>query len=235
MVVKIILQIFFFAIVACDYSSVFATTSLVSDRTLFNSSDFVDWASFDADNPTIESQGKNLSIQASRTNSNEATSNNKLRSLEEGITWNGDFLLAENLLVWEDLSLGGLRLLFSTDVFGVGAQIGDNFYLPFNWEIITYDVTGAIISVVSVDGQSIITHDNSAKFVGIVSDIGNIRAIEFHSDNQGGVGQDWAINTLGIIPNHYPTSTTVPEPETISLFLLGCLLFFVSNLKKCLV
>jgi hypothetical protein len=130
--------------------------------------------------------------------------------------WNGNFAAGDNLL------FGGptLTLTFERPIFGLGAQVGLDFGpTPFTATMSLYDPLGFLITTISVAAFEDTTHDNSAVFLGALSNI-PIKSVILDAvpDPNGG----FAINRLDLV--------TAPEPESRVIFglvaacilLVGC-------------
>jgi hypothetical protein len=153
----------------------------------------------------------------SSTNGVNATvtdSYQNMQVLQEGSTWfgnfaPGDFLLYSNIAD-DPFHDETMTITFATAVQAAGAQITSNFYGPFVARILTND--GSFFDIPGVmDGNE----DNSAPFLGAISDSANITGITFSMQVNGGAG--FAINDLRLLAG----AGAVPEPSTWAMILLG--------------
>lgn len=128
----------------------------------------------------------------------------------------GDFILFTGLLPNQFPAPGNpgpLTLSFETPVRGAGAQIAVDDTLIFSAFIAAFDRDNNLLGTFSAPGTSSLTLDNSALFLGALSDTANISRIEFSASvPERAIG----INTLSV------QTAAVPEPSsTAALILTG--------------
>ncbi|WP_298270768.1 PEP-CTERM sorting domain-containing protein [Geobacter sp.] len=133
----------------------------------------------------------------------------------QGSSWAGNFGTGETLL-WTMHTDGPMILDFNAGVNGVGAQIQSNYYGDFLATIEAFDLTGASLGAYTVLGRSDDDGNDSALFLGVLSDLPNIDKIAFNvTRGSAAGGNDFAIN--GPVVNGQPTPAPVPEPATLLL------------------
>ena len=195
--------------------------TFLSDRASLGSNDQIDWSSLGPlDDPFDPVSGFNI-----LPNSFSATSQNGLELFldippaEPGITppfvfrtlpapgietnyGTGDFILFTGLLPAPPPAPGNpgpLTITFDTPVLGAGAQIAVDDIFDFTAFISAFDDSDRLLGTFSVPGTSSVELDDSAVFLGIVSDTPNISRLVFSSDiPNSAIG----INNLSIVnPN----------------------------------
>ena len=128
--------------------------------------------------------------------------------------WSGNFGLSEELL-WTQ-GAGPLTLDFSSPVAGAGAQIQSDVFGPFTAFIYAYDSLNNLLGFYTLPGFAAPTTDDSAIFIGILSDSANISRIVFSVPDTSSA-EDFAISNVRVQGD----APSVPEPATLTLFGLG--------------
>lgn len=119
---------------------------------------------------------------------------------------------------------GPLSITFAQPVLGGGTQIAVDDTNNFIASISAFDEDGLLLDTFSAPGTSSLEVDNSALFLGVLSETPNIKQLVF---NTSVPNRAIGINSLSIV------STSVPEPvSTIALGLVGLSLLSVKK-KKC--
>jgi len=129
--------------------------------------------------------------------------------LNQNSGWFGNFGAGEQLL-FTNFNSGPLRIEFSDLVGGVGAQIQRNAFGAFTATIEAFDANDLSLGLFNLAGNSTGAGDDSAIFIGILSDFADITAIEFNVSG----GANFAINAPRI-------EQGVPAPEPASLAIWG--------------
>ncbi len=128
----------------------------------------------------------------------------------------GDFILLTGLTLGIFPSLGNpgpLSITFDNPVEGAGTQIAVDDTLSFTALIAAFDSDNNQIGAFSLPGNSSLALDNSAIFIGLLSDTPNIKRLVFSTSVPN---RAIGINTLSI------RSTPIPESDTVvALGLLG--------------
>lgn len=115
---------------------------------------------------------------------------------------------------------GGITLTFDRPVLGVGTQIAVDDTASFTAFLEVFDVGGLLLDTFELNGTSSTVPDNSAIFLGVISDLDLIGSVRYFSDAQGvAIG----INQLSLI--------TVPEFSS-PIAMLGLGLFLLGNANK---
>ena len=81
-----------------------------------------------------------------------------------------------------------MRIEFDTLVAGAGTQIQKISFGTFEGMIEAFDSRGASLGSFSLTGESESTGDNSAIFIGVLTDCNRIKAIELNVDPAGNRG-----------------------------------------------
>lgn len=204
---------------------------LVTDRTTFAGTDFYDWTQLGSANTSIP----NVGFPGAAVTSNGGLAARlsipagTLTRVDEGNGWLGNFAIGAPLLFSNNTSnsfiaLNWLDIKFSSPVAGAGAQIGTYFRGAFQAQIDAFDSSGGLLQSSSFIGDSNSNGDNSAIFIGLLSDSINISKIRFQAYTKSGIG--FAINQLDITNSPLVTvkaPTGVPEPGVLLLFGFGLL------------
>ena len=198
-------------------------STIVWDGVGFN--DYFDWGQV-----RVVDGGGNAVAQASP----EAVTSNLGRSgsisdggtftgLIEGTDWFGSFAIGDNVLFTGDpnnlfAAASVFTMDFTTAVAGVGVQITSNFFGAFTASLEVFDGLTSL-GVFNVGGVMNGAEDDSAPFLGALSDNANINRAVFTLTSNTGAG--FGVNRL--LTTDTPGETAVPEPATIILFGLGIL------------
>jgi hypothetical protein len=97
---------------------------------------------------------------------------------------------------------GPITITFAQPVWGAGSQIAVDDTPSFNAFLDVYDPIGTLLQTFTIAGISSTLPDNSAKFLGVLSDQANISKLIYRIDTPN---RAIAINQLGIV--------VVPEPS----------------------
>jgi hypothetical protein len=106
--------------------------------------------------------------------------------------------------------LGPIQFLFDGPISGFGAQIQSNTFVAFTATIEAFDSGNNSLGVFNLGGTSTAAGDDSAIFIGILSNLPDIWRVDIDV-----VGLDFAING----PRIQAEPGVVPEP--FSLLLMG--------------
>lgn len=116
-------------------------------------------------------------------------------------TWVGNFKQDDGVLT-TDHDIGPLVITFDTAVKGAGAQIqADGSPRDFKGRIQAFDSRGKRVAQYDRDGPSNNLNDNSAIFIGVLSNIANIKRIELSTvsiNPSPNKSTDFAINQLDL-------------------------------------
>jgi hypothetical protein len=125
--------------------------------------------------------------------------------------WNGNFGTGESLL-WSFFG-GPMTLTFNTAITGFGMQIEADDFGAFTARIEAFDAANVSLGVFSRAGTATANGDDSAIFLGILSDVRDVRSIRLSLTSSAGDISDFAINS--------PIIQDTPVPEPTSMVLLG--------------
>ncbi|VAV90778.1 hypothetical protein MNBD_ALPHA02-147 [hydrothermal vent metagenome] len=198
---------------------------LIADRTSLGGTDYYDWALLGGSYTPIS-----IGTVVTSNNGLQATlsiPSGDMEKVDQGSSWAGNFVRDDPLVATNGNS-GPLTIDFDGLVSGAGAQIQWDAYGAFTAEITAFDSLGGLLASYSLDGRSTNISDNSAIFIGILSDTLNIAMLTFNLTN----GRGFAINRLDVTNStpqqqQPPTPTLqVPEPGIFTLFGLGLLAMF---------
>jgi PEP-CTERM motif-containing protein len=128
--------------------------------------------------------------------------------------WNGNFGAGESLL-WSFFG-GPMTFTFDKAIAGFGTQIEADNLGAFTARIEAFNAANVSLGVFTRAGSATTSGDDSAMFLGILSDVADIRSIRLSLTSSGnGLGDisDFAINS--------PTIQDAAVPEPASVLLLG--------------
>ncbi|MCF6196670.1 MAG: PEP-CTERM sorting domain-containing protein [Emcibacter sp.] len=195
---------------------------LITDRTSLGGTDYYDWALLGGTATPIPSGTivtSNNGLQATLS----IPSGDMIKTDQQ--PWLGNFSNNTPLLSTNGNS-GPLTVDFNGLVSGAGAQIQWDAYGAFTAEIKAFDNLGGLLASYFLDGSSTSVSNNSAIFIGLLSDSLNIAMLTFNVTNSRG----FVINQLDVTTStpqqqqQPPTPTLqVPEPGIFVLFSLGLL------------
>lgn len=200
------------------------TLTFTDSREDINSNDQIDWANLGPVEPpqpfkilpfdftSSSEQGLNVNVNIPPAGDPAITPPLVFQTNDPGIETNfapGDFILFTGLNPAQFPSPGNpgpLSLKFETPVSGAGAQIAVDDTPNFNASISAYDRDNNLLGNFSAPGTSSLALDDSALFLGAVSDEANISRLEFRSSIPN---RAIGINRLSI------RVAEVPEPSAI--------------------
>ena len=146
---------------------------------------------------------------------------------EPGIATNfddGDFILFTGLIPGPPPAIGNpgpITLSFDEPVAGAGTQLAVDDIFNFTGTLSAFDRDDQLLGRFSAPGTSSLALDNSALFLGVLSDESNIAKLEFKSSvPTSAIG----LNQLSLLGERLPATTEVPEPS--SLVALGVMITF---------
>ncbi|MGK7894007.1 MAG: hypothetical protein AB4372_10380 [Xenococcus sp. (in: cyanobacteria)] len=111
---------------------------------------------------------------------------------------------------------------FATPVTGAGTQIAVEDTFSFLASVSAFDKEGNLLDSFSLPGTSSVAVDNSAVFLGVVSEEANVSRLVYSSSVPN---RAIGINTVSIRSNH----TTIPEPATIFSLLIVAVTVLILN------
>lgn len=203
--------------------------TFVTDRTALRGNDQVDWSSLGETNPfnflpnsfsAKSERGLGLSVDIPKLNLPGLTPPFVFQTLPSpGIPTNfakGDFLLFTGLIPGSFPAPGNsgpITITFDKPVKAAGTQIAVDDTPEFTGFISAFDNANNLLGTFSAPGTSSLALDNSALFLGVLSDTANISRLVFSTSVPN---RALAINTLSI--------AAVPESSfTFGLLAFGAL------------
>lgn len=179
--------------------------SVVTSRSALGANDTLNWNSLGSagtpvSNPfTVSSTGGNT-VKGS-------IPSGSFQRLDQGYGWAGNFA-PNNALLWTQGNPGPLQLTFSQAVRGVGTQIQANLYGSFTTVIEAFNSGGISLGSFTLPGNSTGSGDNSAIFIGVLSDNADIAKVLFNVQGD----QDFAINQVSL---NSTGGTPIPTPALL--------------------
>jgi len=206
-----------------------ASVILVTSRAALAGDDFIDWGQLGLDhslvpNPSaIVSNSGFITGTVGRENQGDLQRRNENPPASGG--WNGNFAAGDRLIWTNDLA-GAMLIDLNSSVAGLGAQIQmDRLLGLFDATIEVYDDLNNLLATFTVQGDSNNNKDNSAVFIGVLSDSANIdHIVLFTNQARTSARDDFSINQLDL-----RTLASVPGPAALVLVGLGLLVFGVAG------
>ena len=130
----------------------------------------------------------------------------------------GDYVLAGGFSPGGDfqnpaLGNGGpISLSFSRPILGAGTQLAVDDTFTYDLFVTAFDLNDNLLGTFSVGGTSSTALDNSAAFLGVISDTPNIARLVFRSSEPN---RAIALNNLSLL-----SSVPVPEPSAQGMILI---------------
>jgi hypothetical protein len=177
-----------------------ANIGLVINRGALGANDHVDWGILGPDQTFVNNPFGIASVGGDALMVSEAPG--QFVRIDEGTSWTGNFALGDHLLYTGTAFGGGqgpITIHFAAPVRGVGAQIEADFYGPFGARITAFDMGGNQLGSFTEVGNSVGTEDNSAIFIGVLSNAANIATIVYSLDFGTMNTTDFAINQLDLV------------------------------------
>lgn len=192
-------------ILALAISSGTALADPVFSRDDLGADDNIQWGQFGPPNTAFDTPAQGLS-DGGVSFIVDDEGNHALTRVDQGDGWDGNFAPGDELIL--NGGLGGPVLIeFDRPVFGIGANLQEDFFGPFTGVIEVFDAGGGLIERFIREGESNGNADGSAIFIGILSDTPIVRAT-FTTDNRP------AINMVGLV--------TIPAPPALAPLAVAC-------------
>ena len=137
---------------------------------------------------------------------------------DQNAGWAGNFAPGAELL-WTQGTNGPMDFVFNNSISGFGTQIQADFYGAFSGIISAFDPSNTLLGSFTFNGFSDGSSDNSAIFVGVLSNSG-IGRIELGVTDASFDPQDFAINHIRLDGTGV-VGPVVPEPATLTLLGTG--------------
>jgi len=202
-----------------------ASVILVTSRAALGGDDFIDWGQLGVPhdlvpNPSAIVSNGGITGTVGRENQGDLQRRNENPPGSGG--WNGNFAAGDRL-IWTNNLAGAMLIDLNSSVAGLGAQIQlDRLAGLFDATIEVYDVLNNLLASFTIQGDSNANRDNSAIFIGVLSDSRNIDHIVLFTNDRTRSQDDFAINQLDIV-------STVPGPAALVMVGLGLLALGVAG------
>jgi hypothetical protein len=231
-----------FLAIACMLSLVLVGSALaapveINSRAALGGDDFIDWGTL---GPSGTPLGLTFPVTSNggltATVSSTATPLGASRADQGPLDWNGSFAPGDELLF---SGAGSARptvtIQFSTPVAGAGAQIEDAFLTGVSSYIAGLQAFDSINTLLASFTQTGISTEgsgnNSAIFLGVLSDTANIDHITYRISEATNPLVGFALNQLDIVTT--PRTTPVPEPGVSLLLVTSLVGIGVAGWKRC--
>lgn len=192
-----------------------ATVTFATSRTALDGDNSINWqvvgpAFSSAPNPFSVTSSSGLTLTVSKASGEFLRADQT--SASDG-PFSANFAPGDALIFTGRDAPGSVTIDFSSPVFAAGTQLESAGNGPFNAIIEALDNDGNSLGGFSVSGIAEYggPGDNTAPFVGVLSDQANIASLRINSEREPGVG--FAFNQLDL--------KTVPEPAVSALSALA--------------
>lgn len=206
-------------LVVFSVASAEASVMLITNEGGIDADGLIDWGVLGPDFTEI-AQPFNLPVPGipglNVTVSQDGNSNFERR--DQGTGWAGNFAPGEELL-WTNGFNGPMSLDFDSPIQGFGSQIQRNQFGAFTANISAFNGM-TLLGSFDLNGVSTSAGDDSAIFLGILSDSGDITRIVLDISST----DDFAING--------PRIQRAPEPASLGLFGLGVLCLGIARRRR---
>lgn len=203
--------------------SSFASVTFVSTRSGLSGSDSLSIGAIGPDGTTEVSGFVANTVDSNTVTFTDAGANG-FSVLQEGNEWSGNFAPLDLILWTGNINTGNpdavpVTMTFGSAVAGVGLQIQpDQFGTTFTASIDAFNAGNVDIGSFTENGSSTSANDNSAIFIGVLSDSANIASITINITSPTGL--DFAFNELT-----FGAALATPEPSSLALCLCAAALF----------
>lgn len=181
--------------------------TFVTNRADLGANDSVNWGVLGDESTSVLSTFKITS--ANDLNLTVSCPGTFLR-VDEGSRVHGNFAQGDKLLFSKSPD-GAITIDLGTPVLGVGTQIQAALFGAFTGVMEVFDSNGRSLAIFSLSGKSNDAADNSAIFLGILSNAANISRLKLYVPENDGYG--FTINKLDLV-------TPVDEPTPASRLLV---------------
>ncbi len=184
--------------------------SLVTSRSDLGENDTLDWSVLGSSLSSVSSP-----FTVSSTGGNTITGsipyNNSLQRLDQGSGWNGNFAPGDAVL-WTNNNPGPLQLNFSQAIRGFGTQIQQDSFGSFTAVIEAFNSSGTSLGSFTLPGDSTSAGNNSAIFIGVLSDNSDIAKLLLNVQDSQNSPQDFGINKVSF---NTTGGTAIPTPALL--------------------
>jgi hypothetical protein len=189
----------------------------VTNRAALGGNDAIDWSQLGSASTAVANPF--TATSAGGVTATGTIPTGILARVDQGNGWNGSFAPGDAVL-WTNANPGPLSLVFSTPVFGAGAQIEANYFGAFTARIEAFNASGTSLGYFDVDGTSAPAGDNSAIFVGVLDSTADIKKLVFNvTKTANSAITDFAINKLSLQTTAAPVPTPALLPGLVGLGL----------------
>jgi hypothetical protein len=194
-----------------------AAVVVVASQGALGADDLIDWRPLGTSYVTVANPSSGSSVGGlGYTVSQAGTA--ALWRVDQSVDWAGNFA-PDAPLLWTNGGYGPITVSFAADVSGAGAKIQAAYFGPFVARIQAFDSGAALLGTGTVNGDSSSAADDTAIFIGMLSDMANIRTVVFLLDAAADNPGNFAIGNVSLATR----AGDVPEPGTLAMLGLGLL------------
>jgi len=205
------------------------STSLVSSENGITADGLIDWGVLGVEKTIVDNPFTIAVPNVSGLDVTVSQSSGPFLRVDQSGAWQGNFAPGDRLLSTRAFggATGPVSLAFNSPVQGVGAQIQAFSYGSFTATIEAFNSSNASLGSFTLAGNSTTAADNSAIFIGILSNALDISKVVFGVPVAMANAQDFLINGPRIqVP-------AVPEPEAYAMLMAGLgLLGFIARRRR---
>ncbi len=173
-----------------------AATTQITDRAALGGDDVIDWAGLGPAGTTVSNPFSIASSGGLAADVSKPAPQGSFQVYYQTTgAWQGNFAVGDAVL-WSQGDPGPIALDFANPVAGAGAQIQQDTYGTFTGVVRAYDDGGGLLAEYSLDGGVLAdTGDDSAIFLGVLSDSTDIARIELSLED----GASFGINQVDVV------------------------------------
>lgn len=209
-----------------SHSSMGAVTGVTSESAL-GPGDYIQWSALGSQNTSVANPTSSTSVGGLGYTVSQSGAGSLVRLDQGSSGWMGNFGGAETLLYTGGTN-GPISISFATGVTGVGAQIQSDFFGAYGAKLEAFGAGSNSLGSFTFSGISSSAGDDSAIFIGLLSNTTDIFGVTFSLVNApSNTVTQFAIGNVALV------TTPIPEPEIYAMMSIGLgLLGWVGRRRK---